>query len=40
MNDDPDLSRRALLLACVFSAAVWILCLVTLSRAFVRDVVP
>jgi len=34
------ISRRALLLACLFSGAVWILCLAALSRAFVRDVVP
>jgi hypothetical protein len=34
------ISRRALLLACIFSAAVWALCIVALARAFVRDVIP
>lgn len=40
MNPDPQLSRRALILAACFSALVWAVCIAALCRAFVRDVVP
>ena len=38
--NDPHPSRRALILAAIFSALVWAVCILTLSRAFVRDIVP
>lgn len=36
----PDLSKRALIMAAVFSAVVWALAIAALSRAFVRDIIP
>ena len=35
-----DLSRRAVILAVCFSAAVWLLAIVALARAFTRDIIP
>lgn len=36
----PTPSKRAVVLATAFSLAVWVLVIVGLCRAFVRDIIP
>lgn len=40
MTPEPEPSPKALLLAALFSAAVWAVVIAALARAFRRDIIP